>query len=328
MSFLQCARTNPQRPPNWRWLRAVGINGGTQPRPGRRRDGPAGHKWIHKAVRFAQAYNAAVGEEAKARLAAEMPDVFWAHSLYSNESNTMKWDLEAHLLARSSDWEIGFHCGLPTEIVSAYENLFFNVREKLAHRGYVIHCVMGPSVHRGLSEREFDLLWKMYGYAYGPHMLKSLVAKFENPVWCGSPESVSSAIQDDTVSTMKMKASLAAKTIPVNMGTQVDILHIFTKYVEIERMSDTAGKAQDQILDHIGAMFNVLPLNVAGLDPHNNHEKISKGPVQRFEETAIELSFEETMSVGTGGQLANAGTLSQLQFPPVPTEEEAGGSAK
>lgn len=327
--YLQCARTNPFRPPHWRWLRATGIANGTQPKAGRRRDGVESYRWINQAARFQQARASTVGDEAQVALAHTYPEIFWATYAYEDDNNATKWEIEARILARCSNWEIGYACGVSEGIVAAYEALFFNVRDRLRHSGYIVNSVMGPSVHRGLSEREFDLLWKMYAYAYGPHMLQALITKFSNPTWCGTPDEVGAAVQDDTVNTMKLKAAIAAKTVPINLGTQVDILNVFTKFVEIERMSNSEGEAQNQIMTHIGAMFNVLPLNVAGRDPMSDHRPSIKGPVQAFMDTAIELSYEETMAVAVGGRLPNESMLRQLHFPPSPAElksAEAGGS--
>lgn len=326
-SYLQCAYMNPFRPPHWRWLRAIGVVNELQPRAGRKVDGVLGFKWINQAIAFQKAKIEAVDEERRIAMAHNFPALFWANAAYEDENNPAKWEIEARILARCNNWEIGFHVGVAEEIVEAYEALFFNVRDKLRHSGYIMHSVMGPSVQRGLSEREFDLLWKMYAYAYGPHMLYALISKFSNPVWCNTPDEVGSAVQDDTVGTMKMKAALAAKTIPVNLSTQIDILHVFTKYVEIERMSDSEGKAQNQIMDHIGTMFNVMPLNVAGIDPLAGHVKAVRGPTHVYEDTAIELSYEETMEVAVGKELANAEVLKQLHFPPSPVELEAAAEA-
>lgn len=328
-SYIDCSRTNPYRPPHWRWLRAMGIINGTQPNAGRRKDGTEGFKWINRARRFQQAQQQAVSDAAKIQLVTQYPDIFWAHHAYENET-PIRWEMEARILARCNNWEIGFYCGLDEDIVKAYEALFFNVREKLHHRGYITHIVMGESVQRGLSEREYDLLWKMYGYAFGPQLLEAVTTKFANPAWCGTADEIGAAIEADTVNTMKMKASLAAKTVPVNIGTQLEILHIFTKYVEIERMSDNATKGQNQIVEHIGAMFNVMPLNVAGHDPRLGQKAIA-GPVQRYEDTAVELSYDETMTVATGGRLPNHELLANMHFPPTPveievTESKAGGS--
>jgi hypothetical protein len=277
-------------------------------------------------MRFERARASATSEEDRIRLAHKMPGIYWAHATYTDDTNPVRWDIEAHILARCTDQEIGFHCGVPVEVVEAYENLFFNVRDRLQHTGYIVHKVMGESVQRGCNERAYDLLWKMYAYAYGPHMLHAISSKFVSPNYCMSPDDVSAAVQDDTVSTMKLKAALAAKTIPVNAGTQTDILHIFTKYVEIEQTTDSAGKAQSQILNHIGTMFEVLPLNIGGLDPLHGQRPIAQGPLQDYDDTAIELSFEETMAVGAGKQLENAALLRSMKFPPSPVELEAGGS--
>lgn len=330
-SYLDCSRLNPFRPPHWRWLRAEGIVARQQPGAGRERDGRAGYKWINRARRFLAALNRATSDDALVAVAMEYQDIFWAHTAFQDENNPIRWEIEARILARCNNWEIAFHCGVAEEIVEAYEALFFDVREKLHHTGYIVHRVMGEAVQRGVTERAYDLIWKMYAFAYGPHMLNALVTKFSNPVWCGTPDEVGSAVQDDAVNTMKMKASLASKTIPVNMGTQIEILHIFTKYVEIERMSDSEGKAQNQILDHIHTMFDVMPLNVAGRDPHSGHQMLLPGPAQQYESTAVELSYDELMQVGVGKALPNAKMLGQLHFPPSPVEletAEAGGSDK
>ena len=123
-----------------------------------------------------------------------------------------------------------------------------------------------------------------------------------NPVWCSTPDTVNSTLQDDAISTMKFKAALAAKTIPVNNSTQVDLLHVFTKFVEVERTTDSIGKAQNQILDHIEAMMVTLPFNVGGRDPRTA-EMVPQTPMAAYRKTSVELSFQETMAVAAGQRL-------------------------
>jgi len=64
---------------------------------------------------------------------------------------------------------------MPGTVISLYERIFFNVNEKLKNRDYIMTCVIGPSVHSGLSDRDFDLLWKLFGYLYGPVVLNAFV---------------------------------------------------------------------------------------------------------------------------------------------------------
>jgi len=323
--LVHVSRDNPYRPVDWRWQRALGVIDGSQSRPGRRSDGHQGYSWIKRIVNFKNAWENCSDDNAFRRLANQTPDIFWAHYAWRNEDQQMRWDIEAQILARCTDHEIGFACGVAPEVVKAYENIFFNVRDKLLHKRYVTHCILGPSLQRGLSEREYDVLWKVFAYFYGPHVLEALVTKMINPVWCTTPDTVNSTFQDDAVSTMKFKAAMAAKTIPVNSGTQVELLNVFTKFVEVERTTDSIGKAQNQILDHIEAMMVTLPFNVGGRDPHTA-ERVAESPMSKFRTTNVELSFQETMAVGVGHELPNAEVLEALSFPAQPDVVEAGGS--
>lgn len=327
--LLDCSRDNPFRPPEWRWQRALAIVDGTQPNPTRRYDGPVGFKWIKKAVAFRRAIRAADTDELKRRVANRYPDLFWAHYAWEN-NNPIKHQLEAYFLAREENWTIGFKCGLAPEQVDAYECVFFNVREKLDHPAYILHSVVGPALHRSFSDRDYSAIWKLYAYFYGPYVLEALTSKMVNPLWCSTPETVTTAFQDDAIGTMKMKAALAAKTVPVSFNTQVDLLHIFTKFIEVERTTDSAGKAQDQMLEHITAMMVNLPFAIGNRDPRQQGALIEGGPTAEFDKLAVELSYEETMIVSAGGTLPNAGMLKQMRYPPPPhvmsIEEEAGGS--
>ncbi len=315
MSSLHISRDNPFRPVDWRWQRARAICDGEGLSTTRRRDDPTGYKWITRAVKFIQELEACRSDMDRVLLSERRPAIFWAHWAWSSETNPQKFSIEAHIMARESDFEIGFRCGMAPEYVEAYESLFFHVRDKLQHQKYILNCVIGPSIHRGLSEREYDLLWKLYGYFLGPYVLDALESKFSSPSWCGTPDGVGAAVLDDAIGTLKLKAALAAKTVPVNQHTQLALMEQFTKFVEVERNTDSAGKAQEAILDHIQAMMTSLPFNIGGRDPRNDNQLIDRGPLEQFEQSAVELTYEETLRVAVRQPIANAETLKALAFP-------------
>ena len=125
---------NPFRPVDWRWQRAVNILGGLGPPVTRRRDTPIGFSWIRKACRFKRAMDRAQGDNGELALVAErFPDLYWAYYLARMSNDTSRQSVEAHLLARETDYDIGYRCGLSPKVVEAYEAVFFNVREKLVH---------------------------------------------------------------------------------------------------------------------------------------------------------------------------------------------------
>jgi hypothetical protein len=304
----------------------MGIVDGTQPNATRRYDDPIGFKWIKRAASFLRAIRATPNDAGLRVVANRYPDLFWAYYAWMDNANPTKHQLEAYLLAREDNWAAGFKCGMAPEQIEAYECVFFNVREKLNHPAYIVNSVIGPTLQRSLSDRDYSAMWKLYAYYYGPHVLEALVSKMVNPMWCGTPDTVSNALQDDAIGTMKMKAALAAKTVPVSFNTQVDLLHIFTKFVEVERTTDSAGKAQDQMLEHISAMMLNLPFAIDNRDPRQEGMVIEAGPIDAYDATAVELSYQETMTVAAGHKLPNEATLQQMRFPPLPQGEEAGGS--
>jgi hypothetical protein len=312
--YMHCCRDNPLRPPDWRWRRAMGIIACNQPAATRRRDGPIGFKWIRKIVRFWDMLEHARSDWDQQTVATLFPDLFWAWYTWQNDNSTLKRQAEAYMLARCDSWETAFKTGLLPDAVDAYACVFFDVAEKLNHTGYILNVVLGPQLQRGLNDQHYDILWKLYAYYYGPHAVDSLVSKMTNPMWCSSPDTLSAAYQDDTINTMKMKSSLAAKTVPITRDTQLELLHIFNKFVEIERSTDSIGKAQDQMLEHISAMLTSLPFTIGNRDPRLG-ELIPPGPSDAYSHTHVELSYEETMRVAAGQELPYAETLRQLNFP-------------
>lgn len=312
MMSLRLLADNPLRPVDWRWQRAAAILEGDRSMPAsRRKDKPDGFMWINRAVKFQRELRAAQNDIQRAALAERRPDIFWAHWVWTAQ-NDIKHIIEAQLLAQSPDHSIGWRCNLLPGSVKAYEALFFNVRDKLQHRSYVLNSVIGPAIHRGLNEREYDLLWKLYGYFLGPCIVDALESMFTNAGWCSDPSAVGAAVMDDAVGTLKLKAALAAKTVHVNQHTQLALLEAFTKFVEIERNTDSVGKAQEQILDHISAMMTTLPFNIGGR-PHRLPDLNS--PIAEFERSAIELTYEETMRLSVHQPIANEQILKNLSFP-------------
>ena len=101
-------------------------------------------------MKFLDAYRRCKHDE---RLLAELawrdPQRFWAHHLFTDESSKRsRFAVEAHILARQTNRQIGYHAGCAEEYVENYEAMFFNVREKLRHTEYILNVVFGGAVAR------------------------------------------------------------------------------------------------------------------------------------------------------------------------------------
>lgn len=276
----------------------------------RKFDGPDGFKWIRRALRVKRHVEQAAGRP-DALYAAMLrdEDMFWAHSLWTEDKMPTRWAIEARVLAHETDEEIAHKLGTELGVVEAYINVFFNVREKLDHFDYVLNVIMADAVNRGLQERHYDLLWKMFGVIGGPHVLDAAIRRCTEIGKPNSPDGVAGFFQDLAINSMKQKAAIATLTVPVTTHTQMPLIDSFVKYVEVERTTDNASKAQTSIVENIGAMLTALPFKVG--------TKLDSAAAKMlpFDNGAAELKHDEMMIVATGGTLNNTADLHNLKYP-------------
>jgi hypothetical protein len=304
-------RDSPRRAPNWRWLRAIEIDSGGF-RASRTIDGPDGFKWIRRAVTLKRHFERANNRpQSLYAILHRDPDLYWAHTIWSEDKTPTRWGIEARVLAGQTDEEIAQRVGTKTEVIAAYINTFFDVREKLDNMDYVQNVIMAEAVTRGLQERHYDLLWKLLGFRGGTHVIDAVINKFGAIPRPEGPDGVSSYFQDMAVSCMKYKAALASLSVPVNTHTQLPLIDSFVKYVEIERNTDNASKAHTTIVENIGAMLSSLPFGV-GTKLDSEARKMLP-----YDNNAAELRNDELMVVAVGGKLDNQTTIEALHYPEI-----------
>lgn len=302
-------RDSPRRAPNWRWLRAVQIDGGGA-RASRAVDGPEGFTWIRRASRLKRRFEQANNRpDMLYRLLQQDRIMFWAHSLWLEDKAPTRWAIEARILAGESDKEIADRMGVDEEIIQAYEAVFFNVRGMLGNRDYIVNVVMADAVTRGLTERQYDLLWKLFGYHGGTYVLDAVISKFSPMEKPTRADGVGAFFQEFAVNTVKSKAAIATLTIPINTHTQIALIESFVKYVEIEKNSENAGKAHSTIVENIGAMMAALPFKV-GTKLDSVDAKMLP-----YDDSAAELTSAELMTVAAGGKLNDQQDIANLRFP-------------
>jgi hypothetical protein len=157
---------------DWRWGRAEELASGRGRRQG----------WDDEptlaAQRFIARWSRVGGELAGPGLAGEDAAISGAVQLRHGQPRR-RWELEARILARQTDEEIGSKLGVPAPVVAAYEGLFFSVRVKFAATDWIMANVIGPRAYEGTTEDDVELIWKLWGFWGGPMVLDALIAHNE-----------------------------------------------------------------------------------------------------------------------------------------------------
>ncbi len=260
--MLNQLQSNAWRPVDAWWQRAVRILDGAEPVATPRRDSGRGSGWIKKAQRFRYAIQQATTDHERMEVMAAHPTIYWAawiHEQAATSNRAIPWAIEARILARQSDAEIGQTNGCWPQYIEAYEALFFNVRDRMDNRDFVLQSVLTPAFSRGFEAAEAGSLWKLFGYLGGPHVLDAMMSGFPGVSQVKRPEGISSFFQDLAINSMKQKAAVASMSMPVGSGTYRHLLEAFVKCVEIERTTDSAGTAQDQIQNGLQNLLESFP---------------------------------------------------------------------
>jgi hypothetical protein len=273
---------DPFRPPDFRWKRAAWLR--TQGKYTRHnRDDE--HTILAK--RYQALYEKAVTPLQLAYLAEKMPGIYYAHQVYRRDEQDDRWTVEARLLAGQTPQEVADRCGITAEVVFWFETLFFDVRHRLGHIDWIANRVLGPAAHRGIWEREYDLLLKLYGWLYGPQGVDSLVRM---STYSGarptSPQEMAVAHRADYVDSMGRKAGIALRCTPLNPATQQWLMELYQKLLDLEQKRDDRKDAGSLIVENINMALKTLPFRVASAEQ----------PPLRIQAGAVEMRGDQQMA--------------------------------
>lgn len=271
-------------------------------------------QYTKEALKFQLGMAKCTDDIARWDLMVQYPDLYAAYLIFDRSNNEerhpMRYAVEARILAGQTSQEIAALLGVTPDAVEYYERVFFNVRDKLKNSDYVMTCVLGPSVHSGLSDRDYDLLWKLFGYIYGPAVLDSFISTTSRRFRPETLGEVDATLADDARSALQRKVAIVARTFTINPFSQSELLNIYTRFLEVEKESNN-GKAQDVIMQNIQVMLDKLPWT--GGD--GAHDPLLKA----HDISAIELRTDELLAISSG-----KGPAYEIEEPAFPEPEENG----
>lgn len=235
----------PNRPPNWRWERARWLN-----ESGKYARKKLEDPYVLAAKRFQSRWNKCRNDAERMTLERQFPGIYWAYHIYKDVNNVTRYQIEARLLAGEKPERIAQRCFITSpDIVRWYERLFFNVSDAMDSLDYLCGVVVGRAIYHGVTDRDFDILWKLYAIASRgqPGVLDDLLTTVGN-------RQASAYYTDDVRYSINRKAAITARTIPVAFNQQT-ILEIHAKLKELDQVP--AGSNTESVFnEHIRVMLN------------------------------------------------------------------------
>jgi hypothetical protein len=175
---------NPMRTASWRFDRVLELLE-VSPCPVKplryREDG-----YVQCYYQFLRRYLALASEEERKKLSLENQALFGAHLLHADLDAERRAILQAWILTRETDPQIAERIGTLPADIHWYEKLFFNVRDRLNCRAWIVKTIRGASGRQTLhwktagGDRQRHVIYRLVAYLGGPLVLDRLIREAAN----------------------------------------------------------------------------------------------------------------------------------------------------
>lgn len=221
---------NPQRPPNWRAERALEM---VRHRPHPLWPTSYDDTYIRRYRWLLLEYAAGEYEPQRQIDALEYrPPTFAAHRFFYSPDIATRQLLEAWLLTSETFAQIAARFGTDAETIEHFEALFYSVRDRLKHLGWVRHVVRGkfnpfsrPRTPAELVEQR-GYVWRFFAVAGGPLVLEALSSGGFSPAPPASGAEVGPWMSASTEALIQILAAGAASSITLDQATALKIMRL------------------------------------------------------------------------------------------------------
>lgn len=277
---------NPHRAPDWRYNRALEV-ASSRKRASRRVDDAA----TFQAIRFLRAYRQLTDDREREYLFQHDMGLYYAHAIYTeSEEPDTRFVVEARLLAGQTDEEIAQLVSTLPATIEWYHRLFFDVRERLSHRDYIVNTVLKDSLRRGAGSYDFST--KLFGYFGGSVALDHMLYGFrvnDRPLEVAD---LNDYYDRHQIANLRRRAALETMGAEINRFNVVELLGLHVRLIEIDRAASQRVGEQGESMKAIDNLLNGLQYTVG--------RKLGKSPrdeLALLEDSAAELRADELLDV-------------------------------
>lgn len=163
------ASSNPLRPPDWRYRRALELFNSHRPALLRRDD-----RWVRQLLGELRSRRRGAGSPLQAAGDRHESTIATALELHDG-GDALRSVVEAYLLAAARPAEIAERTGLPVAAIEAYHACFFDVADRLARPDFIVHGIILAGASTSAAARRVDTAIKLAAFLGGLRALAELL---------------------------------------------------------------------------------------------------------------------------------------------------------
>lgn len=314
--FLQLQKYSTVRSPRWRYDRIRHL---MDSKP-RRRPTKIDDRLIKRAADFLIRWETAPVRNrtyqnlkfARQELFPRYPDLYLAYELFvSDGCERARCALEARLLARQSDETIAEKLTTMPEAVAAYEQLFFNVRDRLDNSDYIVSRVLAPTMSNGYETASLDLSAKFFGYFAGPQVLEYILHGYDrNLKLPAATENCQNYLDEFFRGGVARRSAETVNVFEVNKFNVMQLFEIHAGLIAVTAKAQEDAENLDVVEESIDLLLKALPWAAGSA----RREALANSPLGRYHGQAGELRSRELLAV-SAGQHDDLPSLNEFHMP-------------
>jgi hypothetical protein len=162
---------SPYREPRWRWGFAHFLLEEHLPVRRKWRD-----EWFERTLKYVRALRR-IGDPVHRKLARLDPEVFAARQLHRGDER-LRFEIEVRVLANQGPAEIAECCGVSRDVLSAFENVFYDMRRLLGAEDY-IRMKTHPTLISRPEVPDLEATVRAMAYATGPFVVDAALRVYD-----------------------------------------------------------------------------------------------------------------------------------------------------
>lgn len=316
---------DPLRSPSWRSERVEEILKDRGRLPSRMLD----DEEIWRLYRFLSALQGTRTERERREVYLSDPEIWMARRLRFDYIAGGRALIEARILAGQSDEEIAKKSGTLAGAVRLFERLYFNVRDRLDARDWILRCILGPEIDVHLDEAghvtaaQLDAVYRLLGYFGGPAAVDFIGSGLASPSRPRVADDVPGWAAQTLGHLLLRRGLISAATVRINRYNALELLQASLKLMEVcdahpdrrrartEDSQRTATGAREgevhsleqvarQIFSHISEMLG------READPEQQDH------LKKYWESAVEPRLRDQVELNSTGTSPELERLSQV----------------
>ncbi len=301
-------RYNSRRPLTWRFDRTVQL---LEAKPKALPSDPrVDDKYVCMGRRFMGKLLSTNDRDEQLELFPKNPGLFLAYELYQDADQERAQFVQSCLLAGMSDEDAAERCGEMPATIDWYEAMFYNVRDRLNARYWIVKNCLGPAAERFIDDHGRQFTLKMFAYFAGEKALDMMLSGFDPSKNWRDMNDLSQLLDTHAADTIRRRCAAHIMTAEINRFNIMELVGAHLKLMELAQSAKTGDEARTIIETNIDVMLKGLHWDAIGKPAGLGGTSRS-----RYEGMSAELRADEMMALGVGKDVDLPIDIEQLSIP-------------